>query len=374
METRVRKSCIRLLAVGAATILPLALWTGNASAQSKEIVLGAMLPLTGSAAQIGREEQNGIQFATDNVNAAGGIRGYKVRFVYEDTQGKPDQGVLAFGRLTDLHHTSALLTAYSSVTLAIAPLATRKKVFVLNPAAQTSKLATASPYLVNTISLAKDEVGIIAKYAAEKLGKKAAVFYDNASVGIDLRDEFKAAFLAAGGTIVEDEAVEFGSTNMRPALLKIAAAKPDFAFMAATSGPGVIGEQISQIPGYPTAIGTSFFAPFKSYPVTVYHTLVKSSVTTDTEKEFNAKFNTTEMPFFSREYANASQIMFKLIDYLLEKGRPITGENLRTALFEVKTFDSPNGKISFETNTARREIEIYRLTPAGRTLIQESAR
>jgi branched-chain amino acid transport system substrate-binding protein len=370
MMKRIR---IRLMAAGMATMLPLALWTGNAAAQAKEIVLGAMLPLTGSAAQIGLEEQNGIQFATDKVNASGGIRGYKIRIVYEDTQGKPDLGVLAFNRLVDLHQVSGIFTAYSSVTLATAPLATRKKVFVLNPAAQTSKLATASPYLVNTISLAKDEVSIIAKYAAEKLGKKAAVYYDSGSVGIDLRDEFKTAFLAAGGTIVADEAVEFGNTNLRPTLLKIAAAKPDFVFMAATTGPGVTGDQISQIPDYPTAIGTSFFAPFKNYPVTVYHTLVKSSVTGETEKEFNAKFKTPDMAFFSREYANASQIMFKVIDYLLEKGRPVTGENLRTALFEVKTFDTPNGKISFDTNTARREVEIHKLTPAGRTVVEKIA-
>jgi hypothetical protein len=63
-----------------------------------------------------------------------------------------------------------------------------------------------------------------------------------------------------------------------------------------------------------------------------------------------------------------------VIDYLLEKGRPITGENLRAALFELKTFDTPNGKISFETNTARREVEIHKLTPAGRTVVQEATR
>jgi branched-chain amino acid transport system substrate-binding protein len=371
MMKRIRTKLLRASAVA---MLPLVLWSGHANAQSKEIVVGAMLPLTGSAAQIGLDEQNGIQFAVDKINAAGGVRGNKIRVVYEDTQGKPDLGVLAFSRLTDLHQTSVILTAYSSVTLATAPLATRKKVLVLNPAAQTSKLATASPYLVNTISLAKDEVGIIARYAADKLGKKAAVYYDNATVGIDLRDEFKAAFLAKGGTIVADEAVEFGSTNLRPTLLKIAAAKPDFVFMAATTGPGVTGDQISQISDYPTAVGTSFFATFKSYPVTVYHTLVKSGVTPAVEKEFEAKFKSVGMPFYAREYANACEILFKVIDHVLEKGKPISGENLRTALFEIKTFDTPNGKITFDTNTAQRDIEIIKLTPTGRTVLPDVVR
>ena len=67
--------------------------------------------------------------------------------IYEDSQGKPDQGVLAFNRLLDLHQAPAIVTAFSSISLAIAPLATRKKVLVINPAAQTNKLADASPYL-----------------------------------------------------------------------------------------------------------------------------------------------------------------------------------------------------------------------------------
>lgn len=363
----------RFIATCVATLISCALTPVMAHAEDKEIVLGAMLPLTGSAASIGREEQNGIQFATDKINAAGGIRGYKVRFVYEDTQGKPDQGVLAFNRLTDLHQAKALLTAYSSVTLAIAPLATRKKVLVLNPAAQTDKLADASSYLVNTISLAKDEVEVIARFAAANVGKKAAIFYDNAAVGIDLRDQFKKFYTAAGGTIVADESIEFGATDVRPSLLKITAAKPDFVFMAAANGPGPITEQIAQIPGYPTVVATSLWAPFKKYPVTAYHTLVKSGVSPEAQREFDAKYSTTEMSFFSREYANASQILFRVIDRVLETGKPLTGETLRAALFEIKTFDIPGGKITFDSNTAHRQIEIDKLTPAGRTVIQEAS-
>ncbi len=370
----IKRIRIRLMAAGMATMLPLALWTGHAAAQSKEIVLGAMLPLTGSAAQIGLEEQNGIQFATDKVNAAGGIRGYKIRIVYEDTQGKPDLGVLAFNRLVDLHQVSGIFTAYSSVTLATAPLATRKKVFVLNPAAQTSKLATASPYLVNTISLAKDEVSIIAKYAAEKLGKKAAVYYDSGSVGIDLRDEFKAAFLAAGGTIVADEAVEFGNTNLRPTLLKIAAAKPDFVFMAATTGPGVTGDQISQIPDYPTAIGTSFFAPIQELSG---HRVPHAG---------QVQCDRGDGEGVQRQIQDAGHAILLA---RVRKRQPdhVQGDRLPAgegaprlperrpakALFEVKSFDTPNGKISFDTNTARREVEIHKLTPAGRAVVEKIA-
>ncbi len=368
----IKRARVRLLVAGAAAFASGALWPVLANAQTTEIVLGAMLPLTGPAANIGLQQQNGVEFAVARINAAGGIRGQKVRMVYEDTQGKPDLGVAAFNRLVDLHKVPAILTAYSSVTLAVAPLATRRKVLVINPAAQSNSLANASPYLVNTIPLVKDEVSVIAKYSAEKIGKRAAILYENAAVGIDIRDEFKKAFTAAGGTIVADEAIEFGSTNVRPSLLKIAAAKADFMFTGVTSGPGVVTEQIASIPTLPISVGTSFFVSLIGLPVAAgwFHSAVKSSVSPDTEKAFIAKFNTKDMPFFSREYADASEILFKVINQGMQKGGPISGDSLKTTLFEMKTFDSFSGKLSFEGNTAKRDIEIFKLTPPGRTLVQ----
>jgi branched-chain amino acid transport system substrate-binding protein len=368
----IKRIRVRILAVGATALLSTAFWPASAMAQGTEIVLGALLPLTGPAANIGLQQQNGIEFAVSRINAAGGIRGQKVRFVYEDTQGKPDLGVAGFNRLVDLHKVPAILTAYSSVTLAIAPLATRRKVLVINPAAQSNNLANASPYLVNTIPLVKDEVAVIAKYAAANIGKRAAIFYENAAVGIDIRDEFKKSFTAAGGTIVADEAIEFGSTNVRPSLLKIAAAKADFMFTGVTSGPGVITEQIASVPNLPISVGTSFFVSLIGLPVAAgwYHSAVKSSVSPETEKEFNAKFNTTSMAFFAREYSDGSDILFKVINQAMQKGSPVSGETLRTTLFEMKTFDSHSGKLTLDGNTAKRDIEIFKLTPPGRTLVQ----
>ena len=46
--------------------------------QAQEIVIGAILPLTGPAAPIGIEEQQGVQFMVDRVNAKGGVRGRKI--------------------------------------------------------------------------------------------------------------------------------------------------------------------------------------------------------------------------------------------------------------------------------------------------------
>src|SRR4051794_27321212 len=119
------KQTIRALGHAAALAATL---TFSYAASAQDITIGAILPLTGPAAATGLEEQMGVQFAVDRANAAGGVRGRKINILYEDSQAKPDVGVLSFNKLVDLRDVQGIMTAFSSVSLAIAPLAARKKI------------------------------------------------------------------------------------------------------------------------------------------------------------------------------------------------------------------------------------------------------
>ena len=101
-------------------------------ARADTIRIGAILPLTGPGALIGTQQMRGIQFAIDQTNAKGGVRGNKIEVVFEDNQAKPDQSILSFNKLVDLQHLPMIFTAYSGPSLAMAPLATRKKVLMIN--------------------------------------------------------------------------------------------------------------------------------------------------------------------------------------------------------------------------------------------------
>src|SRR6185503_20533875 len=49
-----------------------------AAAKADTIRIGAILPLTGPGALIGTQQMRGIQFAIDQANAKGGVRGNKI--------------------------------------------------------------------------------------------------------------------------------------------------------------------------------------------------------------------------------------------------------------------------------------------------------
>ncbi|MBS7707485.1 ABC-type branched-subunit amino acid transport system substrate-binding protein [Chelatococcus asaccharovorans] len=345
----------------------------SAFAQPKELLIGALLPLTGPAAPIGIEERNGVQFAVDEVNAAGGAAGVPVRVIFDDSQGKPDQAVLSFNRMLDLHSVPVIITAYSSISLAIAPLATRREVLVVNPAAQTNKLEKASPFLINTIPLVNAEARVLARYAVDKIGKKAAIIYENAAAGIDGATDFRKYFEAVGGQIIAEEPVEFGQTNYRATLLKIAAAKPDFVYIAITQSQAAMADQIGQVANFPVGIGNTFSSPFFGFKSTEgwYQTGIQSGQLEPAKvSSFKEKLKVEEMGFFAREYYNATKIILKAAEALIASGRPVTGAALRDKIQEIKTFSSPVATITFEDNNASRPVEILQYRGDKRVLLE----
>ena len=324
------------------------------------IQFGAILPLTGPGAVVGTQEMRGIQFAVDAVNAKGGVRGHRIEVRFEDNQAKPDQSVLSFNKLVDLQHLQMIFTGYSGPSLAMAPLATRKKILMINAGAQSDKLGTASPYLVNTLPSTADEVKVMSKYLIEQGKKKATVLFENDAAGIGGRDDFLDLFPKAGGTILAQEPTQFGQTDYRPALLKLAAAKPDVMYVVTTAGMPILVQQLKQMsPDFVTA-GSTFMSDPAAIADPASTGLIHTQVQINAPPELSAAFKTKygdDMDFFARQYYNAAQIILTTLDTVLQDNKPVTGETLHDTLFAIKTF---HGLVpmTFTSNTATVPIGI----------------
>jgi branched-chain amino acid transport system substrate-binding protein len=347
-----------------------------AARASEPIRLGAILPLTGPAAEIGTEEQRGIQFSVKQANAKGGIAGRQIEVLFEDNQAKPDVSVLAFNKLVNLNHVPAILTGYSGPTLAMAPLATRTKTLLINAGAQTDKLGTASPYLFNTIPQEAGEVTAISRFLIETLkATKAAVLFENDAAGIAGRDDFLKDYKEAGGTVTGVEPVPFGETNFRPALLKLAAGKPDVLFVTITQGSKQLADQKKQLNITLPVAGTTFL----NDPATMadpaaegwYHTQMRIESPAALTKDFQTIFPGADFAFFSRQYYNATNMVLTAVAKVVADGKPITGTNLRAAIFEIRHFPGLL-PLEFTNNTATMEIDVNRFE-GGKDVLVERA-
>ena len=194
-----RRVCIGMAALAAGLVI------ACAPVVAETIRFGGILPLTGPGALIGTAEMRGVQFAVDQANAKGGIQGNRIEMLFEDNQARPDQSILSFNKLTDLQHVSVIFTGYSGPTLAMAPVATRKKVLLINAGAQADALAKASPYLINTLPTIGGEIEVISRWAVGDGKKKAGILFENGAAGMAGRDDYLKSFAEAGGTVVAQE-------------------------------------------------------------------------------------------------------------------------------------------------------------------------
>lgn len=66
-----------------------------------EIVIGSFADLSGPAALLGLDAVNGARLRFDEINAAGGIHGRKIRFIVEDTQYQLPKAIQAVNKLVN---------------------------------------------------------------------------------------------------------------------------------------------------------------------------------------------------------------------------------------------------------------------------------
>lgn len=349
-----------MLSLARYAVAAVALFCAATTARAETIRFGAILPLTGPGAMIGTQQMRGVQFATERANAAGGVRGNKIEIVFEDNQAKPDQSILSFNKLADLEKMPMIFTAYSGPSLAMAPLAGRKKVLLINAGAQADKLATASPYLINTLPTIGDEIKILSRYLTEQGKKQGAILFENDAAGIAGRDDFVKHFPEAGGTILAQEPAAFGQTDYRPALLKLADSKPDVMLVSITAGLLQMAQQYKQLNLGFTVAGTTFFADPDTIADPSSEGFIHTQVRIDAPPELNAAFKQkygVDMEFFSRQYYNAMQMVITVTDHLLQEGKPLTGENMRDAIFKIGKFQGLI-PLEFKTNTAIVPLDI----------------
>ncbi len=109
----------------------------------KTIKIGAILPLSGPLATIGKDIKFAIDIAVKHVNAEGGIRNKPVEVYYEDSLGLPEKGKEAFHKLMKEKGVKVIIGAVSSeVTLALAPLAEKYELPIVSPTSSSPRITS----------------------------------------------------------------------------------------------------------------------------------------------------------------------------------------------------------------------------------------
>src|SRR5262245_3628855 len=112
------------LCFGAALLLIVGVIGCRSGAKSSdEILVGHYASMTGSEATFGQSTDNGIQMAVEEINAAGGVNGKKIKVITYDDKGDAREAGTAVTRLITRDGVTAVLgEVASSLSLAGAPI------------------------------------------------------------------------------------------------------------------------------------------------------------------------------------------------------------------------------------------------------------
>ena len=199
-----------------------------------DIPVGVFAALTGDQAAFGTATVQGVRLAADEINAAGGVLGRKIRLIVEDDQGRPEEAASVVSKLITGNDVIVLIGENSSAqSLAAAPAAQANGVPMISPSSTNPAVTEKGEYIFLVCFTDPYQGKALASFVRNELKlDSAAILIDKKNdYSVGLAEVFKNQFEAAGGKIVAQQSYSGGDSEFRPQLTTIKAAAPQTLFI-----------------------------------------------------------------------------------------------------------------------------------------------
>ena len=241
-------------------VAPLALLlVAPALAQTPEVRLPVLVPLTGFVALEGTSQRNGALLAVSQ------IRDVTLKPEVLDTAATPEAAVNAWTRAVGTPPPPAVIgPILGTQMLALLPLAKESGVplLTISGTARLSELGVPQFFRFfpsdATVKVAH------ARYVVEKLGaKRPAVIYQSTAYGQSGREQLAKTFAELGAPPVLEESIAPTVNDLSPALLRAKAANPDVLVLHLHAASTVLAVRQARqlLPGLPIVAGSAMHQP-----------------------------------------------------------------------------------------------------------------
>lgn len=323
--------------------------TSGTMPNAKTVKFGAILPLTGTLANLGEGMRDAMLLAVEDVNKEGKLN---LELVVEDTACDPGNAVPAVNKLVSVDHVSAIAgPTCSGESFSTSAIVNDNKVPTVSPSATNAKLSTdAGDYWFRVSPSDAFQGRLMADYAKQELGaKRAAVLYLNNDWGLGLKDEFVAEFKKSGGQIAITETIEPDTTDVRTQLTKIRALNSDLIYMPCFPKECAVAlKQMSDM-GIKTQVLGADGADDPATLATLGNAANGFTLTVPSGagEEFNAKFKAkygTDAGAYAAQSYDAVMVLAKAA-----AETDGSGEAMKGYLYTVD-YDGVTGEVKFDSN------------------------
>jgi branched-chain amino acid transport system substrate-binding protein len=225
--------------------IAIAALSGAVAAQEQVVKIGHVAPMSGPQAHYGKDNENGVRMAIEDLNAQNiTIGGKKIKFEIEaeDDAADPKQGTAAAQKLCDAKVNGVVGHLNSGTTIPASKVYHDCGIPHVTGAATNPDL-TKPKYDTTFRIIANDNAlgAALALYAADKLKlKKVAIIDDRTAYGQGVANVFAKTAKSKGMQVVAQEYTNDKATDFMAILTSIKAKNPDAIFyggMDAQGGP-----------------------------------------------------------------------------------------------------------------------------------------
>ena len=204
------------LLLGGSLVLGLSM---SAPAQAEELRIGFIAPMTGIFAQVGKDMVNGFQMYLDEHK--GKLGGADVKFIVEDSTGKPDTAVTKAKKLVLQDKVQMFIGGLlASTGYALAPVSNSEKTLYIAsvPAADdlTQRQICKYPYFFRTGWTSSQPTHAIGQWACDQGYKKVVTIAADYAFGYEQVGGFQKTFEDCGGKVIQKIWPPLGTKDFGP--------------------------------------------------------------------------------------------------------------------------------------------------------------
>lgn len=340
----------------------------SCASQEKVLKIGYVTEQTGVEAYIGQASIPALQDHIEEINAEGGIGGYKLQLIVYDTRSEVTDAVAVSKRLMDQDKAIAIIgPSWSAAGIPLAEIADTAQVpMVATTASNVNVTVTEDgklhPYMFRVCFIDPYQGYALADFAHNKLGlRKVAFLTDVASpYTVGVHKFFESHFTELGGEVVAQEGYTQGDTEFRAQLAKIKDSGADLLVAAAYTykDVGLISQQMEAL-GLKIQVmaGDGVFVPdlLDMAGPQLEGAIVTTGVSENAPEfaEFNASFEKThnvKANVYTYYGLDALYAIEHAIRAAVEKGEP-TPQAVRDALENLKDAQLFTSVVSMEPDT-----------------------
>lgn len=227
-----------ILAVAVVAVVAGTVFAGGK--QEPELAIAILAPLSGPVPTFGVSTRDGALLAIAEWNAKGGVLGRQIKAIVEDSQCTPDPAVNAANKVINQDKVKYIVgEVCSSASIPISEIAQAAKVLQISPTSTNPNVTvdartnTVKSYIFRACFIDPFQGLVGATFSFNELkARKAFIMLDQANDYVrGLAENFEAAFVKLGGTIVGKESYGTNDTDFSAILAKVSAAKPDVVYL-----------------------------------------------------------------------------------------------------------------------------------------------